>query len=198
MKFLLGKKLQMSQIFNDKTVVPITLIVTGPCFVTQIKTKEKDKYQSVQIGFEKLELKKVKNPQKNKPFRYLREFKIDEPEIANYEIGKEINASVFQEGDKVKISGINKGKGFQGAVKKWGFHGRNATHGVKHEHRTLGSVGATGPQKVFKGKKMHGRMGNKRVTIKNLEIIKIDSKNNLIAVKGAVPGRRDTLLEIRN
>ena len=97
----------------------------------------------------------------------------------------------------MKISGINKGKGFQGAVKKWGFSGRNATHGVKHEHRTLGSVGATGPQKVFKGKKMHGRMGNKRVTIKNLEIIKIDLKNNLIAVKGAVPGRRGTLLEIR-
>jgi large subunit ribosomal protein L3 len=188
----------MSQVFNEKTVVPITLIAAGPCFVAQIKTKEKDKYQSIQIGFEKLDLKKVKNAQKNKPFRYLKEFKVDESEIANYEVGKEINASIFQEGDKVKISGFNKGKGFQGAVKKWGFKGRNATHGVKHEHRTLGSVGATGPQKVFKGKKMHGRMGNKRVTIKNLEIIKIDLKNNLIAVKGAVPGRRGTLLEIQN
>jgi len=178
----------MSQIFNDKTTIPITLITAGPCFVAQIKTKEKDKYQSVQIGFE----------EKNKSYRYLKEFKVEEMEIGNYKTGDRLDASVFKEREKVKISGINKGKGFQGAVKKWGFHGRNATHGVKHEERTLGSVGATGPQKVFKGKKMHGRMGNKRVTIKNLEIIKIDLENNLIAVKGAVPGRKGTLVEISN
>ena len=129
---------------------------------------------------------------KNKPFRWMREFKNGE-----YKIGDKIDVSVFQEGDEVKIAGVSKGKGFQGGVKRWGFSGRNATHGVKHEHRTLGSVGSSFPERVLKGKKMPGRMGAKRVTVKNLKIVKIDKDNNLLAVKGAVPGPRGTLLEIR-
>ena len=194
MKFILGRKIEMSQIFKDDKVIPVTLITAGPCFVTQIKKKDKDGYESLQIGFEELKPKKVKKPQKNKPYRFLREFKNNEKQL---KIGDKIDVSIFKEGDKAKISGISKGKGFQGAVKRWGFSGRNATHGVKHDHRTLGSVGATGPQKVFKGKKMPGRMGTERITVKNLEIMKIDPENNLLAVKGAVPGRRGTLLEIR-
>ena len=198
MKFILGKKLEMTQIFKDDKVIPVTLIEAGPCVITQIKTKEKDGYDALQIGFEKLKPKKVKKTLKNKPYRYLREFKIRESGIGNYELGQRIDVSVFKEGDKVKISGVSKGKGFQGVVKRWGFSGRDATHGVKHEHRTLGSVGVSDAERVFKGKKMPGRMGGERVTVKNLEIVEVDPENNLIAVKGAVPGRRGTLLEIRS
>ncbi len=183
----------MLQVFGEKgKMVPVTLIEAGPCQVTQIKTKEKDGYVAVQLGFGNIEKKKkIKKPMQKKPFRFLREFPGND-----YKAGEKIDASVFQAGDTVKVSGISKGKGFQGAVKRWGFSGRNATHGVKHEHRTLGSVGTTGPQRVIKGKKMPGRMGSERVTVKNLEIIKVDKENNLLAVKGAVPGPKGTLLEI--
>lgn len=192
MKFILGLKLEMSQIFNKKgDVVPVTLIEAGPCKVLQIKTEKKDKYQSVQIGFIK-KTKKVKKTEKGKEYKYLKEFKDGE-----YKLGDEINVSIFQEGEKVKVSGISKGKGFQGGVKRWGFSGRNATHGVKHEHRTLGSTGSSFPERVIKGRKMPGRMGYDRVTVKNLNIVKVDKENNLLVVRGAVPGRRGTLLEIR-
>ena len=208
MKFILGKKIEMSQFFDESgKVIPVTLIEAGPCWITQIKTKDKDKYDAVQIGFEKIESKKrLKKTQKGKEYRYIKEFSAKEArhergspeaaEIGEYELGKEINISVFEEGGQIRISGISKGKGFQGAVKRWGFHGRNATHGVKHEQRTLGSVGSAYPQRVIKGKKMPGRMGSERITVKNLKIVKIDKDANLLAVKGAVPGRRGTLLEI--
>lgn len=197
MKFILGKKLEMSQIFDEKgNVIPVTLIEAGPCYVTQIKTKEKDKYESIQVGFKKLKERKVTKSKKKKPYRYLREFR-ENIDLSKIKQGDKIDVSVFQEGDKVKISSVSKGKGFAGAVKRWGFHGRPATHGTKHEERTLGSVGSAFPQRVIKGKKMPGRMGAERVTVKNLKVVKIDPKNNLLAVKGAVPGRRGTLLEIR-
>ena len=194
MKFILGQKLGMSQVFDDKgNVVPVTLIEAGPCKVLQVKEKEKDGYNALQIGFKKIEKKKkIKKPMKKKPFRFLREFKNGE-----YKVGDKIDVSVFQEGDSVKVSGISKGKGFQGAVKRWGFSGRGATHGVKHEHRTLGSVGTSFPERVIKGRKMPGRMGSERVTVKNLKVVKIDKENNLLVIKGAVPGPRGTLLEIR-
>lgn len=184
----------MSQAFDEKgNIVPLTLIEAGPCKVTQIKTKEKDGYDALQIGFKEIEKKnKIKKPMKGKPFKFLREFKDGE-----YKEGESIDVSTFQEGGTVKVSGISKGKGFQGAVKLWNFSGRNATHGVKHEHRTLGSVGSTDAERVFKGKKMAGRMGSERTTVKNLKIVKIDKENNLLAVRGAVPGRKGTLLEIR-
>ena len=194
MAFILGKKLKMTQLWQENKAIPVTLIQAGPCFVTQVRTKDKDGYEAVQIGFEKVKEKKVKKSLKDKPYRYLKEFRLKDHQ--EFKEGSQIDVSAFKEGDKVKISGFSKGKGFQGGVKRWGFAGRDATHGVKHEHRTIGSVGSMFPQRVIKGRKMPGRMGNERVTIKNLEIIKIDKENNLIAVKGAVPGRRGTLLEI--
>lgn len=196
MKFILGQKIEMSQIFTeDGKVVPVTLIEAGPCQVLQIKTKEKDSYEAVQIGFKKIEKKKkIKKTAKGKEFKYLREF----PNGQEYKVGDKIDISVFDEGDKVKISGISKGKGFQGGVKRWGFSGRGASHGVKHEARTLGSVGSAFPQRVIKGRKMPGRMGFERITVKNLKVVKVDKENNILAVKGAVPGRRGTLLEIRS
>jgi large subunit ribosomal protein L3 len=199
MKFILGQKLGMTQTFDEKGgPVPVTLIEAGPCQVLQIKTKEKDGYTAAQVGFEKIEKeKKIKKPLQKKPFKYLREFRLDESEIKNYELGKKIDVSIFKEGDLLKISGISKGKGFAGAVKRWGFHGRPSTHGTKHEERGLGSVGSTTPSRVVKGRKMPGRMGGERVTVKNLKIVKVDKENNLLAVSGAVPGRRGTLLEIR-
>ena len=200
----------MSQVFDEKgNAVPVTLVEAGPCKVLQIKTKEprsiaegelggkKDNYEAIQIGFVKLKEKKIKKPQKQKPFRYLREFRGD-IDVSKYKAGDEFGVSIFQEGERVKVSGISKGKGFAGAVKKWGFSGRHATHGAKHEERTLGSVGSSFPERVRKGKKMSGRMGAERVTVKNLKIVKIDKENNLLAVKGAIPGRMGTLLEIRS
>jgi large subunit ribosomal protein L3 len=195
MKFILGLKLNMSQMFDEKgNVIPVTLVEAGPCQVTQIKTKEKDGYETIQIGFKKIiRRKKIKRPMKKKPFRFLREFKNGE-----FKIGQKIDVSVFQEGDKVKVSGISKGKGFAGVVKKWGFHGRPATHGTKHELRTPGSVGTSFPERVIKGRKMPGRMGGARVTVRNLKIVKVDKENNLLAIKGAIPGRKGILLEIRS
>jgi len=185
----------MTQIWKDDKVIPVTLIEAGPCFVTQIKNKDRDGYQAVQIGYEKIEKeKKIKKTQKNKPYRYFKEFRVDN--VENFKVGDIIDVSQFEVGEKVKVSGTSKGKGFQGVVKRWGFSGRNATHGVKHEERTLGSVGSAFPQRVIKGRKMPGRMGNERVTIKNLEIVEIDKENNLIAVKGAVPGRKGAVVEI--
>ncbi len=193
MKFILGKKIEMGQLFSeDGAVIPVTWIEAGPCFVTQIKNQEKDNYQAVQIGFEKKK-KNIKKTEKGKEYKYLKEFKVDEVPFKEKE---EINVSIFKEGDIVKISGISKAKGFQGVVKRWGFHGSSKTHGTKHTLRKPGSIGATDPARVFKGKKMAGRMGGGRITVKNLKIVKIDKDKNLLAVKGAVPGRRGTLLEI--
>jgi len=220
MKFILGKKIEMSQIFDEKgDVIPVTLVEAGPCFITQIKTKDKDGYDSVQIGFEKLKKKKITKSKRKKPYKYIREFRIEGSTFLPAEAlakagakasssalratedksaGKDrIDVSFFEKGDRVKISGISKGKGFAGVIKRHGFKSKPASHGVKHEERSMGSVGSSFPERVVKGKKMPGRMGTERITVKNLKIVKIDKENNLIAVKGAVPGRRGTLLEIR-
>ena len=199
MKFILGKKIEMSQLFDtDGKVIPVTLILGGPCYVLQKKTKEpKDGYEAIQIGMERIEKKnKIKKSMKGKEYKFIKEFKGD-IDISKYNMGDKIDVSVFKEGDKVKISGISKGKGFQGGVKRHGFSGRNATHGVKHEQRTIGSTGSRFPQRVIKGRKMPGRMGYERVSVENLKIVKIDAENNILAVKGAIPGHRGTLLEIR-
>lgn len=199
MKFILGKKLKTSQIFDQQgNVIPVTLVEAGPCFITQIKNKEKDGYEAIQVGFEKLKEKKITKSKKKKPFRYLREFKNESLNIADFKVGQEINVSIFKEGDLVEISGISKGKGFAGAVKRWGFAGRPATHGTKHEEREIGSAGASTPHRVIKGKKMPGRAGGKRVTIKNLKVVRIEPEKNLLYIKGALPGSRGSLLEIRS
>jgi len=220
MKFILGLKLGMAQVFDEKgNVIPVTVIEAGPCQVTQTKTKEKDGYIAVQVGFIK-KTRKIKKPEKGKEYRYIREFKIvkedkslsspspakagsvgDEPDGSSspsplLRKGSVIDVSIFQKGEKVKISGISKGKGFAGVVKRWGFAGRSTSHGTKHEVRTPGSVGASFPERVIKGKKMPGRMGGARVTVKNLEVVKVDPENNLLTVKGAVTGAKGTLLEI--
>lgn len=195
MKFILGKKLEMTQIFDEQgNVVPVTLVEAGPCRVLQVKTREKDQYRAIQLGFVPKK-KKIKKTEKGKEFRFIRERRTDNDE--QLKVGDEIDVSIFNKGDMVDVSGISKGKGFAGVVKKWGFSGRNATHGVKHELRTPGSTGSSFPERVLKGKKMPGRAGYQRFTIKNLKIAKVDKERNLLAIKGAVPGRRGTLLEIK-
>lgn len=198
MKFILGRKIEMSQMFDEKgNIVPITLISAGPCYITQKKTKEKDGYEATQIGFEKVEKKsKIKKTMKGKEYRHLREFLISNSQFLKNK-GDEMNVVEFKEGDKITVAGISKGKGFQGGVKRHGFSGRNASHGMKHEARTIGSIGQRFPQHTIKGRRMPGRMGSDRVTVKNLTVVKVDAENNLMAVRGAVPGHRGTLLEIR-
>jgi len=194
MKFILGKKLGMTQIFDEKgNMIPVSLIQAGPCSVSDVKTKERDGYQAVQIGFEKKDDKKAKKSQKGKNFRYLKEFR---SETDAYKVGQEIDVSAFKEGEKVLVSGISKGKGFAGVVKRWGFAGRPSSHGTKHEVRGQGSIGASTPSRVVKGIRMAGRMGSDRNTVKNLKIVKVEPKDNLLMVKGAVPGKRGALLEI--
>lgn len=195
MKFILGKKIGMSQMFDQKgKIVPVTLVEAGPCTVLQAKTKEKEGYASLQLGFVKIEKKsKITKSMKGKEFRHIKEARTEDTAA----VGDQITVANFEEGQTVNVSGISKGKGFQGGVKRHGFAGRNATHGAKHEARTIGSVGQRFPQHVIKGRKMPGRMGFDRVTVKNLIIAKIDAENNILALKGAIPGHRGTLLEIK-
>lgn len=184
----------MTQVFDEKgKVTPVTLVEAGPCKVLQVKTKKKDGYNAVQLGFKKKK-KNIKKTEKGKEYLFKKEFK----SIEEFKLGDEILIDSFKEGDNVKISGISKGKGYQGGVKRWGFSGRGASHGVKHEARTLGSVGSAFPQRVQKGRKMPGRTGFQRKTIKNLKVIRVDKERNLLAISGALPGRRGTLLEIRS
>ncbi len=200
MKFILGQKLGMSQVFKDDKVLPVTLVKAGPCKVVQIKTKEKEGYGGVQIGFG--EKKKLTKPLKGHikklktNFRWLKEFRVED--VKKFNVGDEISVSSFKEGDKVKVGGFSKGKGFQGVVKRWGFKGSQASHGTKHTLRAPGSIGSAFPEKVFKGMKMAGRMGARRITVFWLEVIKVDPKNNLLVLKGAIPGRKGTLLEIKS
>ncbi len=200
--FILGKKIEMTQIFQDNKVVPVTKILAGPCLITQVKNKEKDGYRAVQLGFGKKNLKNkplighLKKTESEKDFNYfLREFLIEKEE-KEYQLGEKITVDIFKPGDKIKVRGWSKGRGFQGVVKRHGFHGSPATHGHKDQLRMPGSIGATGPAKVFKGVKMGGRMGGNRVTVNNLEVIGILPKENILLVKGAVPGARNSFLEI--
>jgi large subunit ribosomal protein L3 len=195
MKFILGRKLQMTQIFDKEgNLIPVTLVQAGPCKIVQIKTKEKDGYEAIQVGF--LPKKKnVKKTEKGKEFYFLREFRVQDPN--QYKVGQEIDVSQFEEGEKIKVSAISKGKGFAGVVKRWGFAGRPKTHGTKHEERAPGAIGSATPHRVVKGRKMAGKTGQKRVTIKNLVVVKVDKENNILAIKGAIPGSRGTLVEIK-
>jgi len=200
MKFILGKKLHMSQIYSKEGhALPVTLVEAGPITVTQVRNLEKDNYEAVQFGF-------GKKKRLNKPlaghlkdlgaFRFLKEFRT-KGEKSMLAVGDKVDVSIFKEGDIVNVASISKGKGFQGAMKRHGFHGAPRTHGTKHAHREVGSIGSTWPQRVLKGTRMAGRMGGERVTIKNLKVVRIDKENNLIAIRGAVPGIKGALLEIR-
>lgn len=203
MKFILGKKLQMSQLFEeDGKVIPVTLVEVEPCTIVQKKSQEKDGYCAVQVGsgFKKKLTKPLEGHLKGlDKFRYLREFRLDdyqEDEVKKIKRGDKIDVSVFKEGDTVKVTGVSKGKGFQGVVKRHGFHGAPASHGTKHNLRAPGSIGSAFPQRVWPGKKMAGRMGSDQITLKRVPIIKINPEKNLLFLKGAVPGRRGSLLKI--
>jgi large subunit ribosomal protein L3 len=201
MKCILGKKQKMTQYFGeDGRVHPATVIEAGPVVVTQVKSLEKDGYAAVQVGFgEKKKLNKalVGHFKDLGRFRDVKEFRPARGAQTEVSVGDAIIVSVFEVGDKVRVSGITKGKGFQGGVKRHGFSGGPRSHGQKHSEREVGSIGATGPQRVFKGTRMPGRMGADRVTVKNLKVLAVDPAHNTILVSGAVPGRRGTLLEIR-
>jgi large subunit ribosomal protein L3 len=201
MKFILGIKSEMTQIFNGDKVVPVTKVKAGPCLITQIKSVDKDGYLAVQIGFGKKKqntksldghLKKA-SPEATK-LRYLKEFRIKTDN--DFKVGDEIKVDVFKIGDKVNVTGIVKGRGFQGVVKRHGFHGSPASHGHKDQLRMPGSIGAGGMAKVFKGQKMGGRMGGNQKTVKSLEVMEIDAQNNILLIKGAIPGAKNSLLEI--
>ena len=177
-------------------MIPVTVVEAGPVFITQVKNKEKDGYEALQVGFGNA--KKITKPmaghlKKLGRLKDLREFKSGDPKL---KIGDVLSVDQFKEGDRVKVSGVNKGRGFQGVVKRHGFHGGPKTHGQKNRHRAPGSIGATAPQRVMPGRKMAGRMGGERSTIKNLQIVSIDKEKNLLFLKGAVPGIKNNLLEI--
>ena len=203
-KAILATKVGMTQIFSDDGVhTPVTVLQAGPCVVTQVKTVENDGYSAVQVGFVDKREKLVAKPQKGSfdkagvsYKRYVREFRLDDAE--SYEVAQEIKADVFAAGEKIDATAISKGKGFQGAIKRHGQHRGPMTHGSKY-HRHAGSNGsASDPSKVFKGKKMPGHMGAKQITVQNLEVIRVDAQNNLILVKGAVPGPKKALVTIKS
>ncbi|MBI3291152.1 50S ribosomal protein L3 [Candidatus Falkowbacteria bacterium] len=201
MKFILAEKKEMTQKFTeDGTVIPVTEVTAGHCIVVQVKDADKkDGYAAIQLGFgEKKKISKSLSGHLKKlgNFKVLKEFRIPAEEVAKFKIGEKITVRTFQPGDKVKVTGDSKGKGFQGVVKRWGFHGSPASHGHKDQLRMPGSIGATGPAHVFKGTKMGGRLGGSQVTVANLEIIEIDQDNDTIFIKGALPGARNNLVLI--
>ena len=194
---LIGKKTGMTQVFGEGgEVIPVTIIKAGPCSIVQKKTEEKDGYHALQLGFEDVKESRVNKPRLGhfvkagtKPKRILKEFRADS--LDEYKVGGEITVDFFKEKELVNITGTSKGKGFAGVMKKWNFSGGPASHGAHKMHRGGGSIGASAyPSRVFKGMKMAGRMGTERTTCRNLEIIKIDQEENLLLIKGAVPGSK--------
>ena len=198
---LLGKKIGTTQVFRESgEAVCVTALHAGPCTITQVKTADKDGYESVQLGYE--EVRHINKPRQGhlgpvgKLFRYLREFEADD--ISEVEAGQDISVDLFQVGDRVDATALSKGRGFAGGVKRHGFHGGPKTHGQSDRHRAPGSIGAgSSPGRVIKGLKMAGHMGNARVTVRNLEVVVADPERNLLMVKGSVPGARNSLVAIR-
>ena len=204
-KAILGKKLGMTQIFdNNGLVVPVTVVEAGPCYVSQIKTVENDGYSAVQLAFGD-----VRESLINKPMlgalkkadisakKYLKEFKLDNAQ--DCKLGDKIACDVFAEGDIVDVVGTSKGHGTSGTIAKWNFHRHRMTHGNGPVHRHVGSIGAnTFPAKVFKGKKMAGRWGNEKVTVQNLKVVKVDADRNILLIKGAIPGSKGSLVSVKS
>ena len=203
-KGIIGKKLGMTQIFDEKgNVVPVTLIEAGPCVVVQKKTAMNDGYDAVQLAFEDMSKKNVNKAELGHfekagvtPKRHLKEFRLDD--CAALEAGAVVTVDTFAAGEKVDITGITKGRGYTGAIKRWNLHKLRMTHGVGPVHRQSGSMGVIDPARIFKNKKMAGQYGNEQVTILNLVAVKIDAEKNLIAVKGAVPGAKGGIVFIRD
>ena len=203
-KFILGTKVGMTQIFDEDGIcTPVTVVLAGPCTVVQTKNAESDNYDAVKLGYIAVDLKKLNKPERGlfeklsfeKGFKHLKEFKPENPET--YEVGQEINASVFSAGDCVDVSGTSKGKGYQGAIKRHGQKIGPETHGSKY-HRRSGSLGALGPNHVFKGRPLPGRMGGLKITVQNLEVVRVDAERNLLLVKGSVPGANKSMITIKS
>lgn len=199
MKFILAKKLEMSQVFRpDGSVVPVTLVQAGPCVITQVKDKDSNGYAAVQVGFlpARKVSKSIEGHLKDLPkLSVLREFRVDD--VSAFKRGDTIEAVTFVAGDKVDVCGVSKGKGFQGVVKRHGFHGHPSSHGHKDQQRMPGSIGAGGVQHVLKGRRMAGHMGDEQITVKNLQVVELRD-NGVIALKGAVPGARNAIIELRS
>lgn len=200
MKFILGKKLSMTQVWKNDKVVAVTPVLAGPCVITQVKTTNSDGYEALQIAFGVRKEKNISKPQLGhfkaagvKP-AHVREFRLEKADT--FKIGDVVSVESFADGETINVSGVSKGKGFQGVVKRHGFHGFKKTHGNKDQERMPGSIGPKGPAHVFKGTKMGGRMGGEKVTTTNLEIASIDTEKNIIYVKGAVPGAINSLVSI--
>ena len=197
-KGILGKKLGMTQIFTeDGVAIPVTVVQAGPCVVMQKKTKENDGYEAIQLGFDDKKERRANKPEighaqkaNTTPKRYIRE--IRGVDLDQYEVGQEVKVDIFQSGEYVDVTGISKGKGFQGAIKRHGFSRGPMSHGSKY-HRGPGSLGAVDPARVFKGRPLPGRMGGERVTIQRLEVIKVDPERNLMLIKGSIPGRKKAM-----
>lgn len=194
-KGILGKKLGMTQIFDDENrVVPVTVVEAGPCVVTQVRTKDIDGYEAVQIAFGEIDPRKVNKPESGHfkkagitPRRHVAEIRV--ADASGYEVGQDVTVEIFNEVDFVDVTGTSKGHGFAGGMKRHGFAGQGAAHGNQAAHRRVGGIGgAATPGRVFKGKRMAGRMGNNRVTMQNLKVAKVDTDSNLLLIKGAVPG----------
>lgn len=202
MKGILGKKVGMTQIFDDTgEAIPVTIIEAGPCYVTQIKTQKRDGYEAIQLGFG--QAKRLNKPQRGHlpkgvpDLRYSREIGVDD--LSAYELGQKIDASVFSAGDMVDVTGISKGKGFAGVMKRHGFGGGPITHGQSDRARAPGSIGSTStPGRVMKGMRMAGHMGNRRATVQNLKVVLVDPERNLLAVRGAVPGAKGGLVMVKS
>ena len=203
-KGIIGKKIGMTQIFDEKgNVIPVTVIQAGPCAVVQKKTAENDGYDAIQLGFVEAKEKHITKAEKGHfekagvSFkRHLKEFRLDDCSALN--VGDVITADTFAAGEKVDVTGMTKGRGYTGAIKRWNLHKLCATHGVGPIHRQSGSMGVIDPARIFKNKKMAGQYGNEQVTVQNLKVVKIDSEKNLIAVKGAIPGAKDGIVFIRD
>lgn len=202
-KMILGRKIGMTQVFNpDGKIIPVTAVEAGPCVVTQIKGEETDGYKAVQIGFGTLKNKKVNQASKGhfarsgvNPVKFLREQRLKD--IGDLQLGTTIDVSIFEVGDKVDVVGVSKGKGFSGTIKRWNFKRGPMSHGSKN-HRRPSAAAAKGPGRVFKGKKSPGQMGGERVTIQNLEIVKVDIEKNLLLIKGAIPGPKKGLIMVKS
>ena len=204
-KGIIGRKIGMTQIFDSKgNVIPVTVVNAGPCVVTQKKTVENDGYSAIQLGFSDIEERKLSKPAKGHFLkkelafkRYLKEFKLEDADKMN--VGDIITADIFAEGDRVDVTGTSKGHGYAGVIKRWGAHRLRMSHGTGPVHRQVGSMGAnSSPSRVFKGKRMAGQYGNVRVTTLNLDVVKVDAEKNLLAIKGAIPGSRGSVVYIRN
>ncbi|MEJ4099511.1 50S ribosomal protein L3 [Corynebacterium mastitidis] len=203
-KGILGTKLGMTQVFDDQNrVVPVTVVEAGPCVVTQIRTTETDGYNAIQIAYGEIDPRKVNKPQAGHykkagvtPRRHVTEIRMDD--VSGYEVGQDVTVEIFNDVEFVDVTGITKGKGFAGGMKRHGFAGQGAAHGNQAAHRRVGGIGgAATPGRVFKGKRMAGRMGSDRVTTQNLKIQKVDADANLLLIKGAIPGNRGGIVTVK-